>query len=217
MTMTLFPAGVPKTKRLIDLLLASLALLILSPLLLVLAVLVRMNLGRPVFFRQQRPGLRGRPFWICKFRTMADSRDAQGKLLPDSARITPLGARLRSASLDELPELFNVWLGEMSWVGPRPLLMQYLERYTPEQMRRHEVLPGVTGWAQINGRNTLSWEDRFALDIWYVDHWSLGLDFKIFAISVWKVIKREGISQPGFVGAEEFTGSKVPGEELSRK
>jgi lipopolysaccharide/colanic/teichoic acid biosynthesis glycosyltransferase len=148
---------------------------------------------------------------------MADSRDAQGKLLPDAARITPLGARLRSASLDELPELFNVWLGEMSWVGPRPLLMQYLERYTPEQIRRHEVMPGVTGWAQINGRNTLSWEDRFVLDVWYVDHWSLSLDFKIFAISVWKVIKREGISQPGFVGAEEFMGSKIPGEELSRK
>ena len=161
MTMTLFPPGVPKTKRLIDILLASLALLILSPLLLLLAVLVWMNLGRPVLFRQQRPGLRGRPFWIYKFRTMADLRDAQGKLLPDAARLTPLGARLRSASLDELPELFNVWLGEMSWVGPRPLLMQYLERYTPEQMRRHEVLPGVTGWAQINGRNTLSWEDRF--------------------------------------------------------
>jgi lipopolysaccharide/colanic/teichoic acid biosynthesis glycosyltransferase len=154
-----------------------------------------------------RPGHFGRPFKIYKFRTMTDERDAQGNLLPDAERLTRLGRFLRSTSLDELPELFNILRGEMSIVGPRPLLMQYLDRYSPEQARRHDVLPGVTGWAQINGRNALTWEDKFKLDVWYVDHWSFWLDIKILFLTAWKVIRREGISQPGHATAEKFTGN----------
>ncbi|WP_029215676.1 sugar transferase [Kallotenue papyrolyticum] len=196
-----------RSKRLIDLAVSATALIVLAPVLALLAVLVRVRLGAPVLFRQQRPGLHGQPFTLYKFRTMTDARDAQGRLLPDAQRLTRFGRFLRSTSLDELPELFNVLKGEMSLVGPRPLLMEYLERYTPEQMRRHAVRPGITGWAQINGRNALSWEQKFALDVWYVDHQSLWLDLKILALTLWKIIKREGISQPGQATMEEFRGS----------
>jgi len=191
-------------KRPFDLLVVSIALVILSPLLLVLAILVWIFIGSPVLFRQQRPGLHGKPFTLLKFRTMTEARDAQGNPLPDAERLTPFGRFLRSTSLDELPELFNVLKGDMSLVGPRPLLMQYLERYTPEQARRHEVKPGITGWAQVNGRNAITWEQKFALDVWYVDHWSLWLDLKIIVLTAWKIFTREGISQPGQATMEEF-------------
>lgn len=197
---------IPTSKRILDLVLTIPGVIILSPLLLVIAILVWIKYGTPVLFRQQRPGYLGKPFWISKFRTMTDALDGDENLLPDGERITRLGQFLRSTSLDELPELFNVLRGEMSLVGPRPLLMQYLERYSPEQARRHEVLPGITGWAQINGRNALSWEEKFRLDVWYVDHWSLWLDIKILLISAVTVIRREGISQPGHATAEEFLG-----------
>ncbi len=203
----LFPPGIPLSKRVFDLLLTSVGLVLISPILLVLALLVWRAHRRPLLFRQQRPGYHGRPFYIYKFRTMTDARDAQGKLLPDAERLTRLGQVLRATSLDELPELFNVLRGEMSLVGPRPLLTQYLERYNPEQARRHDVLPGMTGWAQVNGRNALTWEDKFRLDVWYVDHRSFWLDIKILALTLWKVVKREGISQPGHATAEEFMGT----------
>ena len=198
--------GIPASKRIMDLALTIPGLLVLSPVLLIIAVLVAVYHGTPVLFRQRRPGLREKSFWIYKFRSMTDARDNEGNLLPDSERITRLGQFLRTSSLDELPEIFNVLKGEMSWVGPRPLLMQYLERYSPEQRRRHEVLPGITGWAQINGRNALTWEDKFTLDVWYVDHWSLGLDIKIILTTVEKVLRREGINQPGHATSEEFMG-----------
>ena len=184
-------------------------MILFAPLLGLIALLVRLTIGTPVLFRQRRPGLHGEPFTIYKFRTMNNARDAQGNLLPDADRLTPLGRFLRSTSLDELPELFNVLKGEMSLVGPRPLLMKYLDRYTPEQMRRHEVKPGITGWAQVNGRNALTWEQKFALDVWYVDNWSLWLDLKIIALTVWKILIREGISQPGQATMEEFMGSGI--------
>ena len=164
-----------------------------------------------MLFTQERPGYKGKPFKLIKFRTMLDGVDEFGKPLPDEQRLTPVGRFLRSFSLDELPELFNVIRGEMSLVGPRPLLMQYLQRYTPGQARRHDVLPGIAGWAQINGRNTLSWEDKFRLDVWYVDNWSLWLDIKILCLTPMAVLKREGINQPGQATAEEFMGS--PDEE----
>jgi lipopolysaccharide/colanic/teichoic acid biosynthesis glycosyltransferase len=204
----MFPQGIPLSKRLLDLALTIPGLVLISPLLLVIAVLVRIFHGRPVFFRQLRPGYRGKPFYVYKFRTMTEDSDEQGDLLPDTHRLTHLGSFLRSTSLDELPEFFHVLSGEMSIVGPRPLLMRYLGRYTPEQARRHDVLPGITGWAQVNGRNTITWEDKFRYDIWYVDHWSLWLDVKIMAITFWKVIKREGITQPGRATADEFRGYK---------
>jgi len=204
----MFPNGIPIGKRLFDLLLTGLALVLLSPILLVVAILVRIYHGRPVIFTQKRPGFKGTPFHIYKFRTMTDERDPNGKLLPDAERLTRLGRFLRSTSLDEFPELFNILRGEMSLVGPRPLLMQYLERYSPEQARRHDVLPGLTGWAQVNGRNALTWDDKFKLDVWYVDNWSLWLDIKIIFLTLWKVFKREGISQPGHATAEEFMGSE---------
>jgi sugar transferase EpsL len=204
---SVFPPGVPVSKRVLDLLLTIPGLVLLSPVLALIAGLVRIYHGAPVFFRQQRPGYRSKPFRLIKFRSMNDARDAQGNLLPDAQRLTRLGRFLRSTSLDELPELFHVLAGEMSLVGPRPLLMQYLDRYSPEQKRRHDVLPGITGWAQINGRNTLTWEDKFSLDVWYVDHWSLGLDVKILLLTLWKVVRREGISQPGHATAEEFMGN----------
>lgn len=194
-------------KRLLDLLLVIPALLLLSPLLALLTLLVRLKLGSPVLFRQQRPGLHGRPFTMLKFRTMTGARDSQGNLLADKERLTPFGRFLRNASLDELPELFNVLRGDMSLVGPRPLLLEYLERYTPEQRRRHEVRPGITGWAQVNGRNGISWEEKFRLDVWYVDHHSLALDLRIIFLTFWKILKREGISQPGHATMEEFYGS----------
>jgi sugar transferase EpsL len=198
-------------KRAFDLTTSLLLLLLFSPLLGLLALLVRLCLGSPVVFRQQRPGLYGKPFTIYKFRTMTDARDSQGNLLPDKQRLTLFGRFLRSTSLDELPELFNVLKGDMSLVGPRPLMMQYLERYTPEQMRRHEVKPGITGWAQVNGRNAITWEQRFVLDVWYVDHCSLWLDLKIIALTAWKVLAREGISQPGQATMEEFMGTGCAG------
>jgi lipopolysaccharide/colanic/teichoic acid biosynthesis glycosyltransferase len=193
-------------KRLLDILIALAALFLLALPLLTLALLIRWQMGSPVLFRQTRPGLRGKPFTMYKFRTMRAAADQHGRMLPDAERLTPLGQFLRRASLDELPEFINVLKGEMSLVGPRPLLMEYLERYTPEQARRHEVQPGITGWAQINGRNTLSWDERFRLDVWYVDHWSLWLDLKILAITFLKVLKREGISAEGHATMPEFTG-----------
>jgi len=205
--MLLFPPGVPFSKRLFDWLATGLGLVVISPILLVIALLVWIFHGRPILFRQKRPGYKGQPFSNYKFRTMTDVRDSGKHLLSDAERMTGLGRFLRSLSLDELPELFNVLRGEMSLVGPRPLLMQYLDRYSTEQARRHEVLPGMTGWAQVNGRNALTWEDKFRYDVWYVDNWSLWLDIKILLNTAWKVITREGISQLGHITAEEFIGS----------
>jgi sugar transferase EpsL len=207
MPASLFPDGVPVRKRLFDLALTIPGFLLISPVLAIIALAVRISDGSPVLFRQPRPGIRGRIFTNFKFRSMRDLKDAQGHYLPDSQRISALGHLLRSTSLDELPELLNVLRGEMSLVGPRPLLVAYLDRYSPDQARRHQVLPGITGWAQINGRNVLTWEDKFRLDVWYVDHWSLRLDIKILALTFWKVLKREGISQPGQATAEEFQGT----------
>ncbi len=195
-------------KRLVDLILTVPALLILAPLIGFITLLVRWNVGSPVLFRQQRPGLHGRPFTLLKFRTMTDARDAEGRLLPDAERLTPFGRWLRRASLDELPELLNVLWGDMSLVGPRPLLMHYLDRYTPEQMRRHEVRPGLTGWAQVNGRNAISWEEKFALDGWYVDHVGFALDLKILFLTLIKIVRMEGISQHGHATTEEFRGNQ---------
>lgn len=200
-------APIPLLKRILDIVITIPGILILSPILFVIALMVWVNYGLPVFFRQRRPGYLGKPFLIYKFRTMTDEYDNTDNILPDEQRITRLGQFLRSFSLDELPELFNVLRGEMSIVGPRPLLMQYLERYSPEQARRHEVLPGITGWAQVNGRNALTWEEKFKLDVWYVDHWSFWLDVKILFLSVIKVLRREGINQPGQATAEEFMGN----------
>ena len=205
----------PVAKRLFDLSLAVSALVLLAPLLAVLALLVRIKLGTPVLFKQQRPGWHGRPFTICKFRTMTGARDAAGRLLPDAERLTRFGKLLRSTSLDELPELLNVLRGEMSLVGPRPLLMEYLPLYSPEQMRRHDVPPGITGWAQINGRNAASWPRKFALDLWYVDRQSLWLDVKIIALTFWTVLRREGISQPGRATADRFRGGEECGTEIA--
>ncbi len=198
----------PRAKRTLDLIAASFGLLILSPLIALIAILVRILLGAPVIFRQMRPGYKEKPFYLYKFRTMTDRRNATGQLLPDSDRLTRLGRLLRLLSLDELPELFNILRGEMSFVGPRPLLMEYLPLYSPEQHRRHDAVPGLTGWAQVHGRNALDWPSRFALDIWYVDHWSLWLDLRIVLMTLWKVISREGISQPGQATTEYFTGNQ---------
>ncbi len=194
-------------KRAFDIVASAIGLLLLAPVIAVLAWQIRKKLGSPVLFRQTRPGLHGKPFQMVKFRTMRDAIGADGQPLPDSERMTPFGSFLRSASLDELPELWNVLKGDMSLVGPRPLLMEYLPLYSPEQARRHEVRPGVTGWAQINGRNALSWEEKFRLDVWYVDNRSFWLDLKILALTVKKVFVREGISAAGEVTAAKFTGS----------
>jgi sugar transferase EpsL len=212
--MPFFPRGIPVSKRFFDLALTIPGLIILSPLLAVSALLVWITLGRPVIFCQLRPGYRGKLFRVCKFRTMNETYDEQGHRLPDAQRLTSLGRFLRASSIDEFPELINVLRGEMSLVGPRPLLTQYLERYSPEQSRRHHVLPGITGWAQINGRNALTWQEKFHLDVWYVDHWSLGLDLKILLLTFWKVLRREGISQPGQATAEEFLGNEI--EQVDR-
>ena len=193
-------------KRIFDLVLVLPGLVLISPILALTAVVVLVGLGPPVLFRQTRAGRYGKPFVYYKFRTMSDVRDVHGELLPDELRLARLGRLLRSLSLDELPALLNVIRGEMSLVGPRPLYVKYLDRYTPEQARRHEVLPGITGLAQISGRNVLAWEERFRLDVWYVDHWSLWLDLKILLITAWKVLRREAISQPGHATAEEFRG-----------
>ncbi len=194
-------------KRFLDLILVIPALILLAPVLATVALLVWLKMGSPVIFRQQRPGLHGRPFMMYKFRTMTNARDAEGNLLPNEQRLTRFGKFLRSTSLDELPELINVLRGEMSLVGPRPLLMSYLERYTPEQMRRHEAKPGITGWAQINGRNAVTWDERFKNDVWYVDNLSLWLDLMIILVTIEKVWQREGISQPGRATMEEFRGA----------
>lgn len=194
-------------KRLFDISVASLVLVLLSPILLVVALMVRINLGAPVLFRQVRPGLGGQPFVLLKFRTMRDAVDGSGNPLPDEQRLTRLGKFLRASSLDELPELWNVLKGDMSLVGPRPLLMEYLSLYTREQARRHDVRPGITGWAQVNGRNALDWEERFAMDVWYVDNCSFWLDVKILWLTLLKVIRAEGVSQPGHVTMERFRGS----------
>jgi len=206
----MFPSGVPVSKRIFDLTLTLPGLVLISPVLLVVAFLVRIIHGSPILFQQTRPGLRGQLFKVYKFRSMTTTLNPQGKLLPDEDRLTALGKFLRATSIDELPELLNVLRGEMSLVGPRPLLVQYLERYSPEQARRHDVLPGITGWAQINGRNTITWMDKFRYDVWYVDHWSLWLDIKILLLTLAKVLRREGISQEGHATAEEFMGNSWP-------
>ena len=195
-------------KRLIDVLGAASALVILSPVLLAAAAAIRLRLGSPVLFRQTRAGLHGTPFDVFKFRTMTDARDADGHLLPDAARLTPLGAFLRNTSIDELPQFWNVLRGDMSLVGPRPLTIIYVPRYSPDQFRRHDVRPGITGWAQVNGRNQLSWPERFRQDVWYVDHWSLWLDLKIMAMTLARVVRREGISSAGHVTSGDFLGNE---------
>lgn len=195
-------------KRLFDIFASLLILVLLSPVLVVLALLVRVKLGSPVFFRQGRAGLHGREFRMIKFRSMTNAKDENGELLPDDQRLPRFGKLLRATSADELPELINVLFGDMSLVGPRPLLTRYLDRYTPEQNRRHEVRPGITGWAQVNGRNNLPWEDRFALDVWYVDNRTFLLDLKILWMTVLKVVKRSDVSQEGHATMAEFQGSQ---------
>jgi len=195
-------------KRAIDVTVASLAIVVLSPVMLFLAAAIWLRLGWPVLFCQRRPGLHGRPFWLVKFRTMRDARDRQGRRLPDAERLTRLGRILRSTSLDELPELLNVLRGEMSLVGPRPLLMEYLDRYTPRQARRHEVKPGMTGWAQVHGRNAIGWHRRLALDAWYARHWSVLLDCRILLLTVVAVLGRRGVRAPGHATMPEFMGSR---------
>lgn len=202
-------------KRALDVSVAGPALFFLSPLCFVLWVLIRVSMGPPVIFRQVRPGYRGKLITVYKFRTMKEARDEKGELLPDEKRLTPLGRFLRSLSLDELPQLWNVLRGDLSLVGPRPLLVEYLPRYSPEQRRRHDVKPGITGWAQVNGRNAISWPEKFRLDVWYVDHWSLWLDLKIIFLTILKVLKREGISQEGLATMEAFMGNSP--EEKSRE
>jgi lipopolysaccharide/colanic/teichoic acid biosynthesis glycosyltransferase len=197
-------------KRVIDFVLSLVTLIFLSPVFLLLALLVRVNLGSPVLFRQTRPGLRGKPFELIKFRTMRDSTDSHGQPLPDNARLTRFGKLLRASSLDELPELWNVLKGDMSLVGPRPLLMEYLPLYSPEQARRHEVRPGITGWAQIYGRNALTWDEKFRLDVWYVDNRTFWLDMKLLFLTVKQVLLRKGINAPGEATMPKFTGNKPP-------
>lgn len=198
--------GAFRVKQGFDRLAALGGLLLASPLLLVGAVLVRATLGSPVLFSQERPGLHGRPFRVLKFRTMRDATGPDGAPLPDGERMTAVGRVLRATSLDELPQLWNVLRGELSLVGPRPLLMQYLPRYSREQSRRHDVLPGITGWAQVNGRNAISWDEKFALDVWYVDNWTLALDAKILAMTVVRVLRRSGVSREGHATMPEFMG-----------
>jgi sugar transferase EpsL len=195
-------------KRVTDIILAGSALLISAPLMATIALAIRWSMGRPILFWQMRPGYRGEPFKLLKFRTMNAARDARGCLLPDAARLTPIGSLLRRLSLDELPQLWNVFRGDMSLVGPRPLLMQYVDRYTPEQARRHDKKPGITGWAQVHGRNGLTWPEKFSLDLWYVDNWSLWLDIRIIVRTLWQVLKRDGISQPGHATMAEFSASE---------
>lgn len=204
----LFPAGIPVGKRLFDLALTIPGIVLISPLLGILALIVWITHGRPILFRQARGGYQGRVFYIYKFRTMREAYDAQGRPLPDEERLSTIGRFLRATSLDELPELINILRGEMSLVGPRPLDARYLERYSREQMRRHEVLPGITGWAQVNGRNALTWEERFRLDLWYVENRNIALDLKILFMTLGKLVLREGINEPGHATMSEFMGSK---------
>ena len=195
-------------KRLFDFIIALILLVVLAPIIAITAVIIRINIGSPIVFKQQRPGLHGKPFYIYKLRTMTDERDSAGTLLPDEQRITRLGLIIRKLSIDELPQLLNVLKGELSLVGPRPLLMEYLDKYTPEQARRHDVKPGITGWAQVNGRNAISWEEKFKLDVWYVDNQSFWLDIKILWLTALKVIKRDGVNQQGHVTMTKFEGSR---------
>lgn len=199
-------------KRAFDRTAAAAALVALSPVIAATAAAIRVTMGGPVVFRQQRPGMHGKPFHVFKFRTMRDAVGPDGRPLPDEERLTTVGRFIRSTSLDELPQLWNVVRGEISLVGPRPLLMQYLPRYTPEQARRHDVMPGITGWAQINGRNALSWDEKFALDIWYVDNWNLWLDARIVVRTLWTVVRREGVAREGFATMPEFMGSSERAE-----
>lgn len=198
----------PTPKRVFDLVGASILLLLLAPFALAVAMLIRLTMGSPIIFRQVRAGLYGRPFVMYKFRTMLDLRDDQGNLLPDEQRITWVGRQIRRLSLDEIPELWNVLKGDMSLVGPRPLLMDYIPLYTAEQSRRHEVKPGITGWALVHGRNMLDWEERFRLDVWYVDNQNIWLDLKILALTIWMVLKREGVSFPGHETMPRFAGER---------
>lgn len=202
-------------KRVLDLALAGAGLFVLAPLLAAVALLVRFSLGTPILFRQRRPGQHGVPFTLLKFRTMTEARDRQGRLRPDADRLTRCGRLLRATSLDELPQLWNVLRGQMSLVGPRPLLLQYVERYTPRQARRLKIPPGITGWAQVNGRNTLTWEERFELDVWYVEHRTLSLDIYILAVTAWKAVRREGISAAGHATMPEFQGSPTTHREAA--
>jgi lipopolysaccharide/colanic/teichoic acid biosynthesis glycosyltransferase len=194
-------------KRVFDIICAAVGLIALSPLLAATALLIRLAMGSPVLYCQERPGKNGKPFRLLKFRTMTNACDANGNSLPDDQRRCPVGDLLRTTSIDELPQLWNILRGEMSLVGPRPLMMRYLPRYSPEQARRHEVKPGITGWAQIHGRNAIDWEEKLALDVWYVENWSLRLDLRIFATTIWRVLRREGISQDGCFSSTEFMGS----------
>lgn len=194
-------------KIVLDIIVAAIALLLFSPLLLVVAIAIYITMGKPIIFSQPRPGQYGCIFTFYKFRTMTDKRDSDGKLLPDEQRLTAFGQFLRQTSLDELPQLWNILKGDMSLIGPRPLLVSYLDRYSPEQARRHQVKPGITGWAQVNGRNAISWQEKFNYDVWYVDNWSLWLDLKIVLLTVLKVLQREGINQPGRATMEEFKGN----------
>lgn len=199
-------------KRLIDIIVSLMGIILLSPIFVLLFFLIKSKLGSPVLFKQERPGMNGKIFTMYKFRSMTDACDEEGVPLPDDVRLTSFGKLLRKTSLDELPELFNIFKGDMSLVGPRPLLVRYLDRYTPEQARRHDVRPGLTGWAQINGRNAISWEEKFELDVWYVDNWSLWLDIKIFFMTFAKVFKSEGISSDTSVTMQEFMGESRDGE-----
>jgi len=194
-------------KLILDRLVAAIAVLVFSPAILIVAIAIYLRMGSPIVFTQPRPGKNGEVFRFYKFRTMTSDCDADGNLLSDEKRLTAIGQFLRKTSLDELPQLWNVLKGDMSFVGPRPLMVEYLERYSPEQARRHDVMPGITGWAQINGRNTISWEQKFKLDVWYVENWSLWLDLKILFLTVWKVVKKEGISQANHATVEDFTGN----------
>ena len=194
-------------KWVLDRLGAAIALLVFSPVILIVALAIYIRMSSPIVFTQPRPGKNGVVFQFYKFRTMTSDRDSNGNLLSDEERLTALGQFLRKTSLDELPQLWNVLKGDMSFVGPRPLMVEYLERYSPEQARRHDVMPGITGWAQINGRNTISWQQKFKLDVWYVDNWSWWLDLKILFLTVWKVVKKEGISQANHATVEDFTGN----------
>jgi lipopolysaccharide/colanic/teichoic acid biosynthesis glycosyltransferase len=198
-------------KVLLDRSAALVGLALLSPVLAAIAVAIRTTMGAPVLFTQDRPGRGGRIFRVVKFRTMRHAVGPDGRPLPDHERLTALGRFLRATSLDELPQLWNVLRGDLSLVGPRPLLVQYLPRYTPEQARRHDVMPGITGWAQVNGRNAISWDEKFALDVWYVDHWTFGLDLRILGLTLRRVLRREGISQGGHATMPEFMGSASPG------
>lgn len=195
-------------KRLFDFIVAGIGIVVTSPIMIIFAILIRMKLGKPIIFKQQRPGLHGNPFYVYKFRTMTDEVDENGELLPDHIRLTKLGRLIRKLSVDELPQLFNVLKGDLSLVGPRPLLMEYLPLYTAEQARRHDVKPGITGWAQVNGRNAITWEEKFKLDVWYVENQSFWLDLKILFLTIVKVVKSEGINQAGQATMEKFTGSR---------